>query len=422
MLALGPRRQEARKLAGQVDQLRASLAESQRKATEAVAAQRPFPTDYQQLVVLGKAVPPSDETSSLLVELSHIAKRSKVKFNSIQLAAGSGEGSSTPARAATIGGSGRRLLKRLAAPVPPTEAAASLLPLGATIGSAGLGVMPYDLSFSGNFFHVADFIHGIDSLIHAHNRNVAVDGRLVTLNGFALTADQTHPFPYLTANFSVTTYLTPPSQGVTAGATPAAATPSTATPTAETTPPNPRPRRPRPSPPPNEPAQERPGDQALGPAGPRLPRRPLLRPALAPPAAAGRGAGGGDRRGADSAEPVVGVGWPPAVTGLVVAAPSGTSNRSGELVVAKAAPGLRAYRHRLSDLHAKDPFRRASGGRPPPREMAGPAPPRANRGQPAPEPRARLRGLQLGYPDTHRDPHADLLLLGDRRPHRAGVL
>jgi hypothetical protein len=57
-----------------------------------------------------------------------------------------------------------------------------------------------------------------------------------------------------------------------------------------------------------------------------------------------------------------GSGGPRAVTGLVVAAPSGTSNRSGELVVAKAAPGLRAYRHRLSDLHAKDPFRRASGG------------------------------------------------------------
>ena len=96
--------------------------------------------------------------------------------------------------------------------------------------------MPYDLSFSGNFFRVADFIHGIDSLVHAHNRNVAVDGRLVTLNGFALTADQTHPFPYLNANFSVTTYLTPPSQGVTAGATPAAPTPSTATPTAATAP------------------------------------------------------------------------------------------------------------------------------------------------------------------------------------------
>ena len=230
MLALSPRRQEDEALGSRAGSLQASLAASQNEEMEAIAARRSFPVDYQQLVVLGKAVPSSDETSSLLVELSHIAKHSKVKFNSIQLAAGSGEGSATTSTAPTGGSSSS------GASVPPTEAAASLLPLGATIGSAGLGVMPYDLSFSGNFFRVADFIHGIDSLIHAHNRNVAVDGRLVTLNGFALSADQTHPFPYLDANFSVTTYLTPPSLGVTAGATPAAPTPSTATPTAATAP------------------------------------------------------------------------------------------------------------------------------------------------------------------------------------------
>ncbi len=232
VLALGPKRQEDEKLAGQVSQLHVSLAESQTKATEAVAARHQFPTDYQQLVVLGKAVPPSDETSSLLVELQQIAKRSKVSFESIQLGAGSGESSSASAPAATTapttaGGS--------TATVPPTEAAASLLPLGATIGTAGLGVMPYDLTFTGNFFHVADFIRGIDSLVHT-GKGVGVDGRLVTLNGFALNAQTPPGFPDLNATFSVTTYLIPPSQGVTAGATPAApAATSTATPTASTT-------------------------------------------------------------------------------------------------------------------------------------------------------------------------------------------
>ena len=230
-LALGPKRQEDEKLAGQVSQLHASLAESQAKAAEAVAARRQFPTDYQQLVVLGKAVPPSDETSSLLVELNQIAYRSKVSFDSIQLGAGAGEGSSTPTAttAPTTAGGGS------AATVPPTEAAASLLPLGATIGPAGLGVMPYDLTFSGNFFHVADFIRGIDSLVHT-GKGVGVDGRLVTLNGFALNAQTPPGFPDLNATFSVTTYLIPPSQGVTAGATPTApAATATATPTASTT-------------------------------------------------------------------------------------------------------------------------------------------------------------------------------------------
>jgi hypothetical protein len=37
--------------------------------------------------------------------------------------------------------------------------------------------------------------------------------------------------------------------------------------------------------------------------------------------------------------------------------PSDETSRTSELVVAKAAPGLRAYRRRLNHLHAKDPFK-----------------------------------------------------------------
>ena len=99
------------------------------------------------------------------------------------------------------------------APAPPTEVAASLLPLGATIGPAGLGVMPYDLIFTGSFSHVADFIKGIDALVHTSNAKVEVDGRLITLDGFALNAANSG-FPNLEATFAVTTYLVPPGQGV----------------------------------------------------------------------------------------------------------------------------------------------------------------------------------------------------------------
>jgi hypothetical protein len=40
-----------------------------------------------------------------------------------------------------------------------------------------------------------------------------------------------------------------------------------------------------------------------------------------------------------------------------ISTPSAETNRTSELVVAKAAPGLRAYRRRLNHLHAKDPFK-----------------------------------------------------------------
>jgi Tfp pilus assembly protein PilO len=237
-LALSPKRSEADKLSGQVEQLQVSLAEAQSKATEAAAARREFPADYRQLVVLGKAVPDGDETSSLFIELNHIAARSKVKFESIQL---NGSGETAPAAIPvtpettvppSTPGTETTGAVPAAATIPPTEAAASVLPLGATIGTAGLGVLPYNLVFSGDFFDVANFIKGIDSLVHTGGPEVAVDGRLVTLDGFALNADSNLDFPHLNANFVVTTYVTPPSQGITAGAIPSAPAPSIATPTA----------------------------------------------------------------------------------------------------------------------------------------------------------------------------------------------
>lgn len=237
MLALGPKRKEADELASQASQIQTSLVEAQAKAAEAVAAKREFPADYRQLVVLGQATPAGEETASLLVELNHVADRAGVKFESIQLNdTGGAEAAPAPAPAPTTPttetpSSG----VPAAATIPPTEAAASLTPLGASIGPAGLAVMPYNLTFSGDFFHVADFIKGIDSLVGTGESQVAVDGRLVTLDGFALTAGGEGGFPHLKATFAVTTYVTPPSQGVTAGATPTAPAPSAATPAAAVT-------------------------------------------------------------------------------------------------------------------------------------------------------------------------------------------
>lgn len=229
LLLLSPQRNKASELGKEVSQLQASLAASQSQAAAAVQARKRFPGNYQELVVLGKAVPGSDETSSLLIQLNEIANRSHVQFNSIKLGSGSGEEAGAevtvegPTATATLSGK----------PIPPTEAAAALLPLGATVGAAGLGVMPYNLTFSGDFFDIADFIKGIDGLVKTKSSSVAVDGRLITLDGFTLAPESEKGSSNLQATFSVTTYLTPPSQGVTAGASavePEAAVPTAATP------------------------------------------------------------------------------------------------------------------------------------------------------------------------------------------------
>jgi Tfp pilus assembly protein PilO len=226
VLALSPKRQEASELSEQVSQVRESLAQHRAEAAQAVAARRQFPVDYQQLVVLGKAVPGDDEAASLLVQLNRIADASEVRFQTFGLDPASGGEAPAPAPPAAGGSS--------ATPISATEAAASTLPLGAAIGPAGLAVMPYTLTFKGDFFHIADFIKGLDSLVKTENAKVDVRGRLITIDGFSLSPDSSAGFPALEASFTVTTYLTPPSEGVTAGATPESPVPATATPASTT--------------------------------------------------------------------------------------------------------------------------------------------------------------------------------------------
>lgn len=226
VLLLSPKRQEASDLANQVQRAKSSLAGHEAEVAKAEAARRSFATNYGQLVVLGTAVPADSETASLLVQLQHISERAHVRFESITLESeGGGEAGAPPVPSEAAAGG------QTGGAASPTEVAASTLPLGASIGSAGLAVMPYNLTFSGDFFHVADFIHGLDALVKTTNSRVAVDGRLITIDEFSLspggeggeaggakggsTAD-----PKLTASFSVTTYVTPPEQGITAGATP----------------------------------------------------------------------------------------------------------------------------------------------------------------------------------------------------------
>lgn len=234
MLALSPKREEAAKLGKEVETAEASLAQHRAEVAEAEEARRDFPEDYQKLVVLGKAVPGDDETASLLVQVSGVADRAGVEFNDLSLGSGGGEGEEAAPAAPPAGEE----------PVSPTEAAASLLPLGAAVGPAGLAVMPYTLTFQGGFFEVADFIEGLDAMVKTQREGVTVEGRLLTIDSFTLGSESTGGAAEeggkaaakdeLTASFTVTTYLTPPSEGVTGGATPESPAATSATPAAAT--------------------------------------------------------------------------------------------------------------------------------------------------------------------------------------------
>jgi Tfp pilus assembly protein PilO len=214
---LGPKREKADELAAQTTTLSAEVATEQQRAAVAAEAKANFPANYRQLVLLGKAVPVDAATPSLLIQLDGVSAAADTSFQSITLGGEGGAGAGGSAEA--------------------TESAAALLPLGAAIGAAGFGAMPYALEFDGGFFEIADFIEGIDSLVQTRDGEVDAKGRLITIDGFNLapqSGEGNSTSSKLHADFSVTTYVTPPGQGLTAGATAAGpggeATTTTSTP------------------------------------------------------------------------------------------------------------------------------------------------------------------------------------------------
>jgi len=205
-LVISPKQDEAKKLESEVASLQSAVQEQEAAVVAGMEARTQFPGDYHRLVVMGKAVPVDDDTASFLVQVNEIAGSSGVSFRAIK---------------ASQGGSDAVAAAPPTTPAPATESAVALLPIGATVGSAGLPTLPYELTFRGTYFQVADFMAGVDRLVKTRQKNIAADGRLVTIDGFTLTADETSPYPVLKATMSVTTYVTPSNQGLTAGASPA---------------------------------------------------------------------------------------------------------------------------------------------------------------------------------------------------------
>lgn len=247
MLVLSPKRQQAAELETEVAGLQAELSAQEELAAGAEVAREEFPRAYRRLVVLGKATPEDDDTSSLLVQLDRIAGSTGVKFIALSADAGAAEAAPPPVTAPqTPAQTAEQSEQKVgnveagapAVPAPATEAQASLLPIGASIGPAGLPVMRYSLSFQGDFSRLADFLEGLDGMVSTRpDGGVGVKGRLITVDSFDLAPAGSGPSenPDLTAEFTITTYLTPADQGATAGASPAGPAPVSATPPAPPT-------------------------------------------------------------------------------------------------------------------------------------------------------------------------------------------
>jgi hypothetical protein len=242
-LALAPKRKDAQALTGQVESAQQRLVAARKTIASASAARARYDADYSAVAKLGKAVPADDDVASLVYQIDTAARGSRIDFRSIKLeTTGASAAPAAPpaAQAAATAqasgntppasGSGTTPAETPPATgVPASQSAAAGLPPGSTVGSAGFPTMPFSFIFDGSFFDMENFFTSVQKFAALKGDSLAVRGRLLTVDSFALTASPSG-FPRVKASINATAYLVPQGEGLTGGATPQG--PSAATPAA----------------------------------------------------------------------------------------------------------------------------------------------------------------------------------------------
>jgi Tfp pilus assembly protein PilO len=260
-----------------------TTAEQARDAAVAQAAQlekarSTFAADYAAVVRLGKAIPETVDSPSLLVQLDRASKGTHIDFNSVTFggrssttvavsstttsgaaqpngnaaaggapaATGVGGAAESAGNAVTTGNQASSSVDQASGGTSTTTAtttATTTTPAPAT--TATLDTVPLTFNFTGSYFDLADFFHRLKRFVYVANNQIFVRGRLMTidslvfapggtLSGAPATASSANT---ITATVGATVYLAPKAQGTTAGATPAgpAGTGTTTTPSGSQT-------------------------------------------------------------------------------------------------------------------------------------------------------------------------------------------
>lgn len=241
LLVLAPKQAHVSELDKRIDELNAQISAASSSVASAEAARDAYDGNYADIVKLGAAAPDDNDQATFVYSMTQLGQDNDVQLRSWSLAdtgeiapsappATTDTGATTPGEAGSEGGSGEAApaIGDATAPVAatPTEASAATLPLGSTVGPAGLPLTPYQFNYSGTFFDVADMLGDLDSTVSVGEGDdltaqPTVRGRLVTVDGFALVNDDRRGFPAVTATMALTNYSVPAEQGISAGATPA---------------------------------------------------------------------------------------------------------------------------------------------------------------------------------------------------------
>jgi hypothetical protein len=248
-LALSPKRAKLSGLDKDIATAEQSLQQAKQEKVKFAQDQIAFPRLYASLGRLGKAVPSDEDVPSLLVQLNHAAAQANVDFRSVELklalaekAAASAAASAPPATppaggeagsATPAAGSAQPAAPAAGATTPPAGGQAAPAAGGATASAsastaapaagatataapaapgAGFQILPFVYAFKGDFFNLEDMIHNMNRLVERQNRQLAIAGRLITIQGFSMKRGK--------ITVLATTYMLPADQGLLVGATP----------------------------------------------------------------------------------------------------------------------------------------------------------------------------------------------------------
>jgi type II secretion system (T2SS) protein M len=248
-VGLAPKRKDAADLSSQISTAKQQLADAEQSVAQARGAKAHYDSDYANLASLGKAVPKSDALPSLVYQLQSAAHEARIDFKSLKLAgSGAQAAPSAPAAASaavaksanassSTGASGSASPSTSATPAPATQAATASLPPGAAVGSAGFPTMPFSFVFNGSFFDMERFLREVQRFVRVDGQRVDVRGRLLSVDGIALSAGPTG-FPSVRATITATAYVLSPDDASAATSSGSGSTDSagstSATPTAQT--------------------------------------------------------------------------------------------------------------------------------------------------------------------------------------------
>jgi hypothetical protein len=205
-LVISPKREEIAQLDTDIAAQETAAQQAEQQAVLYAKAKNNYRKNYTTVVRLGKAVPADDDVRSLLVQIDDAASDAKVDFRSMSVSSQAAAPTDPAAATATT---------------PDTLAPA---PGSVAVGSAGFSAMPFNFGFTGSFFRLSDFFDHLNKFVTVQNEDVDVTGRLMLVGSIAVTPDQSVQTPNgkLSAQIGAVTYIVPPAQGVTAGASPEA--------------------------------------------------------------------------------------------------------------------------------------------------------------------------------------------------------